>query len=224
MDIPPASRGMEAGGDLPNAMFTIPEGEYHFALEETPGRVVNAISPPIWRARLFCLHPLQYARLISSLLRIPVGLISIVLQKRRPLRIIESPWILWVSHTSAKMKSWNGLALALLTLWSNNATLTFAQYVVTVTEYVNDNPFCTPVSSIGVSGGSAGVSSTGSASGSGAPGANGGGAGNPGSGPASGSLNGSSNGTSSATNGRQVHLFFGQDRLESVILMKYIVF
>ena len=122
------------------------------------------------------------------------------------------------------MKSWNGLALALLTLWSNNVTLTFAQYVITVTEYVNDNPFCTPVSSIGVSGASAGVGSAGSASCSGASGANGGGAGNPGSGSASGSLNGSSNGTSSANNGRQVHLVFGQDRFETIILIKHIVF
>ena len=110
------------------------------------------------------------------------------------------------------MRSWNGLALALLTLWSNDATLTFAQYVTTVTEYVNDNPFCTPVNRIAAPGGSAGV------------GANGGGAGSSGSGSASGGLNGSSNGTSSATNGRQVHFFLGQDRMGSIILTILAVF
>ena len=116
------------------------------------------------------------------------------------------------THPSAKMRSWNGLALFLLTLGSNDATLTFAQYVTTVTEYVNDNPFCTPVNKIAAPGGSAGV------------GANGGGAGSSGSGSASGGLNGSSNGTSSATNGRQVHFILGQDRMGSIILTILAVF
>lgn len=79
------------------------------------------------------------------------------------------------------MKSRDGLAVA-LALVSNKATLTFAQYVTTVTEYVNTNPFCTLGSGIEASG------------------LNGGGAGGAGFGPGSGYFNASGNGTSSATN------------------------
>ena len=95
------------------------------------------------------------------------------------------------------MTSWNGLALALWILLSTDATLTLAQYVMTVTISINDNPLCTPVSGIKGSGGSAG-----NASGSGASGTNGAGVGGPA--PALGyaGSHASGSGNASATNSR----------------------
>lgn len=70
------------------------------------------------------------------------------------------------------------LAFTLLALLSNDATLTVAQYVTTVTVSINTNPLCTLVSGIEDSGGNAGgFSGAGSFSGSGASGINGTGAG-----------------------------------------------
>ena len=101
-----------------------------------------------------------------------------------------------------KMRCWDGLALALLTLLSNVAPLTVAQYVTTVTVSINDNPFCTPVSRIGAFGGSAGdVGGAGSASGSGAAGTNGGGVDGSKGGSGSGGMNGPASVSSPATNG-----------------------
>ena len=63
------------------------------------------------------------------------------------------------------MKSWAGLALALLTVLSNNAVLILAELVTTVTVSVNSNPFCTIVNGVGdfgTSGSGVGVSGYGS--------------------------------------------------------------
>ena len=92
-----------------------------------------------------------------------------------------------VSKFYSNMRPNDGLAFALLALLSNHATLGLAQYVTTVTISINDNPFCTPVSGVGVSGsGVGGTGGAGSASGGGA-----------------GISNGSNNGTSSIPKGRQ---------------------
>lgn len=102
------------------------------------------------------------------------------------------------------MKSRDGLAFALLAFLSNDATLTFAQYVTTVTVSINTNPFCTFVNGIGAPGSGAsgsGVSGFGNSS-YGTSGTNGGGAGGSGSGSGYGGSNGTSNGTGSATNAR----------------------
>lgn len=73
--------------------------------------------------------------------------------------------------SSSTMKFRKGFALTFLALLSNDATRIFAQYVTTVTIYVNDNPFCTSVSSIGAPGGGAGsAGAAGGTSGSGASG------------------------------------------------------
>ena len=90
------------------------------------------------------------------------------------------------------MKPRDGLALAILTFLSHDASLTLARYVTTVTVSINDNPLCTPVGGIGLSGG-AGI-----APGLGASGSNGG---SPGLGVGFGASNGSASDTSSATNG-----------------------
>ena len=90
-----------------------------------------------------------------------------------------------------------GLALALLTLLSNDSTRTLAQYVTTVTVSINTDPFCTSLSGLQVSGNSAG-----NASGSGASGMSGGGAGGSGFGSGPGVLNESASVTGFATNSR----------------------
>ena len=99
------------------------------------------------------------------------------------------------------MKSRDGLALAILSFLGHDAPLTTAQYVTTVTVSVNDNPLCTPVSRIGLSGGSEGAGGAGIAPGLGASGSGGGGGDNSGSGVGFGASNGSTSDTSSATNG-----------------------
>lgn len=90
-----------------------------------------------------------------------------------------------------------GLALALLTLLSNDSTRTLAQYVTIVTVSINTDPFCTSLSGLQASGNLAG-----NASGSGASGMSGGGAGGSGFGSGSGDFNVSASVTGSATNGR----------------------
>ena len=107
----------------------------------------------------------------------------------------------WAPTASAKMRSRDGLAVAILTFLSHDAPLTLAQYVTTVTVSINDNPLCTPVSGIGLSGGSGGAGGAGIAPGLGASGSNGGGGESSGSGVGFGASNGSASDTSSATNG-----------------------
>ena len=118
----------------------------------------------------------------------------------------------WVSTASAKMKSRNGFALAILIFLSHDAPLTLAQYVTTVTVSINDNPLCTPVTGIGLSGGSegAGGGGDGIASGFGASGSNDGGSEISGSGVGFGASNGSASDTSSATNGGYEYFFLSQ--------------
>ena len=96
------------------------------------------------------------------------------------------------------MKSRDGLALAILTFLSHDVPLTLAQYVTTVTVSINDNPLCTPLSGIGISGG-AGIATI--APGLGASGSNDGGGESSGSGAGFGASNGSASDTSSANNG-----------------------
>ena len=72
------------------------------------------------------------------------------------------------------MRSRDGLIFPLLTFLSNTNNLTSAQYVVTVTVSVNDNPFCTPLGGVGASGVGLGNSGgVGIAPGSGSSGING---------------------------------------------------
>ena len=99
------------------------------------------------------------------------------------------------------MRLWDRLALALIIFMSNDATLTLGQYVTTVTVSINDNPFCTPVSGMGVSGGSGSEGGAGSAPDIGVSGVNGGGGDNSGLGTGLGATNSSTSVTSSATSG-----------------------
>lgn len=115
------------------------------------------------------------------------------------------------------MKSRNGFALAILTFLSHDAPLTLAQYVTTVTVSINDNPLCTPVSGIGLSGGSKGAGGAGIASGLGASGSNDGGSEISGSGVGFGASNGSASDTSSATNGGYKYFFLSHHLGESHI-------
>ena len=111
------------------------------------------------------------------------------------------------------MKSRNGVALAILTFLSHDAPLTLAQYVTTVTVSINDNPLCTPVGGIGLSGGSESVGGASIAPGLGASGSSDGGSEISGSG--FGASNGSASDTSSATNGGYEYFFLSGRLRES---------
>lgn len=122
-------------------------------------------------------------------------------QYTRPLAILSAPH-LWDSTAPGKMRCWIGPAIALLSLLSSFVPVAVTQYVTTVTVSINDNPLCTPVSRVGVPGGSAGdVGGAGSASSPGAAGTNGGGADGSAGGSGSGDSNGPASVSSPATNG-----------------------
>ena len=175
---------------------------------------VDSSSAPNWHAH-DVFHPLQHTLLILSLRRISEALLQNNTSKQHLLS--ELHFLQNFALSSVSMKSRNGLALVFLTFLSNHTTLTFAQYVTTVTEYINDNPFCTPANRIEASRSSAGgvtgsgtsgsgdnaqYNSTGKPSGFGTPGANGGGAVVSASASASGRANGFGSDTGPATNGR----------------------
>lgn len=135
-------------------------------------------------------------------LRVFKVLLSDTLPNNTPSLATSSAPDLWASTASAKMRCWDGLALALLTLSSSFAPLTVAQYVTTITVSINDNPFCTAVSHMGASGISAGdVGGAGSASGPGVAGTNGGGVDGSKGGSGSEDMNGPASVSSPATNG-----------------------